>query len=216
MNEPNKIKLIAIEGLIKRANTALTQSLGKTLGAYLICDADQVSPLLNISFSGPEDFQLKKHLLRLVDRYKAQRRLRQMDIFQDTIISDYLFYADRIHATVNLAADDLPLYEQVVEFMEKEITIPDLVIYLQYSPEGVILSLNEEKKKPSDLKINTAYIESLCNEFNEFFMWYRWSPVLIVNANRFSPDQPEHLEDLLEKIQKPFTGIIYYNPPESI
>lgn len=211
----DKMILIAVEGLIRRDNTALADAMARTLNARLICDADQVGPMVNISSQDPKDFQFKKHMLRLVDRYKAQRRLWQTDIFHEYIISDYLFYADRIYANVSLSPDDLPLYEHVIDFMEKEIAIPDLVIYLQRSTETVaeLLAPQEPGRKSKPATVNDSYIQSLCDEFNEFFLWYRWSPVLIVNANQFDPNRPEHVQDLIQKIQKPFSGVLYYNPP---
>ncbi len=211
----DKMKLIAIEGLIRRDNAALANAMGQKLNARVICDSDQVGPLVNIASQDPKDFQFKKHMLRLVDRYKAQRRLWQTDIFHEYVISDYLFYADRIYANVTLSPDDLPLYEHVIDFMEKEIAIPDLVIYLQRPADAVaeLLAPQETGKKNKIASVNGTYIQSLCDEFNEFFLWYRWSPVLIVNANQFDPDRPEHVQDLLSKIQKPFSGVLYYNPP---
>lgn len=215
MADSSKIKIIAIEGLIKRDNAVLAKSMAAAMNGLLICDSDQVAPVLNIASQDPKDFQFKKHILRLIDRYKAQRRLWQTDIFHEFIISDYLFYADRIYANVSVNPDDMPLYEHLIEMMEKEVAIPDLVIYLQRSSDTVIelMSGGESERKNKTNQFNQPYIESLCDEFNEFFLWYRWSPVLIVNANQFDPDRQDHVQDLIQKIQKPFSGVLYYNPP---
>lgn len=217
MADNSKIKIIAVEGLIKSDNTRLTKALAKLMAARPILEETHQAPLISFPSSDPQDFTFKKHLLRLIDRHRAQKQLWQTEIFHDIVISDYLFYADRIYARLSLPPEDMPLYELIIDFMEKEVAIPDLVIYLQRQPASVMekLSVYYHARKPglhAEL-LNENYVTSLCNEFNEFFLCYRWSPVLIVNANRFSPDNEQHALDLYHKIQKPFTGVLFYNPP---
>ncbi len=215
-----KIKFIAIEGIIKRDNSLLAKALASFTDARMILEEESASPLIDVSSNDPKDFAFKKHILRLIDRYKAQKQLTQTDIFHAQVISDYLFYADRVYANLKLEPGDLPLYDSIVSFMEKEVAVPDLVIYLQSNSETIVEKMyhrhaikNNRRGNPT---IDENYIIALNEEFNQFFMYYRWSPVLIVNANQLNPENPLHAQDLFQKIQRNISGVIYYNPPVTL
>lgn len=173
--------------------------------------------MIDLHSSDPQDLIFKKHILRLLDRYKAQKQIVQTEIFHERIISDYLFYADRIYANLKLEPEELKLYDTVFNFMEKEVAIPDLVIYLQNHPDSVLEKLYAHYGIINNLKgknsIDENYVRTLNEEFNEFFMYFRWAPVMIVNATQLNPEDPKHVQDLLFKIQRPFSGVIFYNPP---
>jgi deoxyguanosine kinase len=215
-----KIKFIAIEGVIKRDTSALAKALAAFSNARLISEETAASPLIDVSSSDPKDLVFKKHLLRLVDRFKALTQLAQTEIFYTQVISDFLFYADRVYANLKLEPEDWPLYEAIASYMEKEVAVPDLVIYLQSNSETILEKMYRRHELKSSRHghgaIDEDYVVSLNEEFNQFFMYYRWSPVLIVNANQLDPENPMHAQDLFQKIQRNISGIIYYNPPVSL
>ncbi|MBL7959290.1 deoxynucleoside kinase [bacterium] len=212
-----KIKLIAVEGIVKRNNTLLAKHLASLTDARTILEEDGASSMIDVNSSDPKDLIFKKHILRLLDRYKSQKQIVQTEIFHDQIISDYLFYADRIYANLKLESEDLSLYDTLFNFMEKEVAIPDLVIYLQNNTETVLEKLYANYGIKNNLmgknSIDENYVRMLNEEFNEFFMYFRWAPVMIVNANQLNPEDPKHVQDLIFKIQRPFSGVIFYNPP---
>jgi deoxyadenosine/deoxycytidine kinase len=214
--DSGNIRFIAIEGIVRRSNSQLARSLAKLTDARTILDEDSVEPMIDVQAAEPKDFLLKKHLLRLVDRYKAQKQLWQTEMFYEYILSDYLFYADRIYANLQLDPSDLGIYETLMDSMEKDVVVPDLIVYLQSNPETIIEkvrgSFASRKSRSRDL-IDESYLQTLNDEFNQFFMHFRWCPVLIVNANQLDPENPRHTQDLLQKIQRHDAGIGYYNPP---
>ncbi len=212
------MKFIAIEGAIKGDATALGRQLANRIGAELLLEEAFVSPFVDISSSDPQDMLFKKHILRLMERFQAQKKLTQTEIFYDRVLCDYLFYADRIYANLRLTEEQLALYDVMMNFMEREIAIPDLVIYLQSDTETIVekmqarhaLQNNSRDRK----KMDEEYIKALNEEFDQFFIYYRWSPVLIVNANSLDVDNPGHVDDLYERVQGQLSGVVYYNPPE--
>lgn len=217
MISKDNIKLIAVEGIVKRNNTILAKHLAELSNARTILEEEHASSMIDINSSDPKDLIFKKHILRLLDRYKAQKEIVQTEIFHERIISDYLFYADRIYANLKLEPEELSLYDTMFNFMEKEVAIPDLVIYLQNTTDTVLEKLYSNYGIKNNLKgknsIDENYVRTLNEEFNEFFMYFRWAPVLIVNANQLNPEDPKHVQDLLFKMQRPISGVIFYNPP---
>ena len=216
----NKIRLIAVEGIVKSNNTLLAKNLASVSHARTILEEDGASPMIDLHCTDPKDLVFKKHILRLLDRYKAQKEIVQTEIFYDQVISDYLFYADRIYANLKLEPEEAALYDAMFNFMEKEVAIPDLVIYLQHNTDTVLEKLYANYGIKNNLKgrssIDENYVRKLNEEFNEFFMYFRWSPVLIINANQLKPENPKHVEDLLFKMQRPISGVIFYNPPVGV
>jgi deoxyadenosine/deoxycytidine kinase len=216
----NKIKLIAIEGIVKSNNTLLAKQMAAMSNARTILEEENSTPLIDLQSSDPKDLVFKKHLLRLLDRYKAQKYNLQTEIFHEQVISDYLFYADRIYANLKLDKEDLALYDTLFTQMEKEIALPDLVIYLQNNTDAVLEKLHTHYGIRSHQRgknsIDEDYIRDLNEEFDEFFMYFRWAPVLIVNANQLNPENPKHVEDLLFKMQRNISGVIFYNPPADV
>ncbi|HNH34135.1 MAG TPA: deoxynucleoside kinase, partial [bacterium] len=212
-----KIRFIAIEGVLKPENTALARNLSQMANARPILEAEFLSPLVNIHSTDPKDMAFKKHMLHLMDRYKMLKQIHQTEIFFEQVICDYLFYADRVYANLKLDNEDMHLYDTMMNVMERELPIPDLVIYLQSNIDTVMEKIhtrhalgNASKERQ---RMDETYIAALNEEFNQFFLYYRWSPVLIVNANQLDPENTHHLEDLYQRLDTRLSGVVYYNPP---
>ena len=62
----------------------------------------------------------------------AKRRIKQSSA---PVVSDYLLEKDKLFAYINLDNEELKLYERYYPFLTADIPTPDLVIYLQASPE---------------------------------------------------------------------------------
>ena len=211
MKRTEKLRLIAIEGILKSQNTALARALARVSRGELVLEADSSTPFVDFTSRDPQDLNFKKHLLRLIDRFKAQKQMNQTDMFGDSYVCDYLFFADRIYANCRLRADEKTLYDVMMAHMEKEVAIPDLVIYLQTTPDQILESLTAQYGKKQSF--DEDYIKTLNNEFNEFFLYYRWSSVLIINASQLDQKKSSHVNELYQKMQRPFAGVIFYNPP---
>ena len=52
-------------------------------------------------------------------------------MFQNLVITDYMFVKDRLFASLNLNEKEMSLYDTVANMMERNVIHPDLVIFLQ-------------------------------------------------------------------------------------
>jgi len=211
-------KFIAIDGILKNENTALAKALATALSARTALEEDFSEPLIDFYSADPRDLAFKKQILKLIDRYSLQKELRQTEIFYEQVITDHLFYSDRIYANLKLGVEELNLYETMLDAMERDVPVPDLVIYLQSNFETIMERLNKSygilRPGRSKQAIDEKYIHALNEEFNQFFLHYRWSPVLIINANQFHSTNPKHIDGLIQRINRPISEITYYNPPK--
>ena len=127
-----------------------------------------------------------------------------MDLFKQSIISDYLFDKDRIYARTNLDENEFWLYDQLYGLLKGRVTPPDLVIFLQARGRGY------------EKNINYRYLDEINRAFNEFFFHYSDSPLLVVNASNIDfVNVPQDFKGLVSYIQSTRFGTNYYNPISS-
>jgi deoxyguanosine kinase len=148
----------------------------------------------------------------LLSRYHQQQSLGQLDLFAERVVSDYLFAKDRIFAHLNLADDELRLYERLANVLEERILRPDLVVYLQASTE-VLMSRIQMRGRSFERDMDPDYIQTLNEAYNYFFFHYTDTPLLVVNTNELDFVRNRgHYDDLLARIVEPFSGTQYFMP----
>ncbi|MEE9238539.1 MAG: deoxynucleoside kinase, partial [Thermodesulfobacteriota bacterium] len=127
-------------------------------------------------------------------------------------VSDYMFVKDKIFANITLSDKELVLYNSVVTLLEKDIPNPDLVIYLQSSTDRLMENIRERGRHYEEL-ITEDYLQQLNDAYNDFFLRYESSPLLIVNSTDIDfVNNDNDRDNLVEKIRQPFSGTRYYNP----
>ena len=207
---------IIIEGTIGVGKTSLSKLLAEEIDAKLILEEFEDNPFLPDFYKDPKRYAFQTQLFFLLSRYRQQLEFQQIDIFSKSIISDYMFMKDRIFAALNLDDKEIILYDKIASILEKNVSYPDLIIFLQSDTERLMDNI---KKRGRDYESNMDwnYIDSLNHIYNEFFFRYDKSPLLIINTNDidFVNDQND-LEEILNIIQKPINGTKYYNPNKSL
>jgi deoxyguanosine kinase len=202
----------AIEGVIGVGKTSLARLLGEKLEAKLILEQSETNPYLEDFYRDPQRYAFQIQLFFLLSRYRQLLNLPQQDLFHKYLIADYIFVKDKIFAYLNLEQRDLVLYERVATLMEQELPKPDLVIYLQASTERLVTNI-KRRKKPYEKHMSSEYIKRLNEAYNEFFFRYSETPLLVINASEIDfVHNEEDLNDLLQQILNPPTGMKYYVP----
>lgn len=206
------MRYIAIEGPIGVGKTALAELLAKRLGGRLVKEAVEENPFLARFYSDIRSYAFQTQVFFLLARHKQLRELKQAELFEQTVISDYLFDRDRIFAGMNLTEHEFALYERIYEFVKEETPRPDLVVYLQARPE-VLLARIRQRGRQFEEAIDPGYIESLANLYNSYFMHYEDAPLLIVNTDQLNfVTTREEFEELLRAIESTTAGRRFYSP----
>ncbi len=176
-------RYIAIEGVIGVGKTTLATLLAARLNRRLVLEQFEENPFLPEFYRDPERYAFQTQIFFLLSRYRQQQELSQLDLFYEGIVSDYIFDKDRIFASLTLADHELALYESVVNALEGNIPAPDLVVYLQSSPERVMGNIRS-RGRAMELEISPAYLADLADAYAVYFSHYTAAPVLIVNTGR--------------------------------
>jgi deoxyadenosine/deoxycytidine kinase len=207
------VRYLAVEGVIGAGKTSLARMVSERLNARLVLEKFEENPFLERFYEDPDHYAFQTQIFFLLSRYKQQQELFQADLFQSTLVTDYIFEKDKIFAYLNLQDDELRLYEALVGSIEKTIPTPDLVVYLQSSVDRLLLNIKDRGRKYEE-NMSGEYIRDLNEAYNYFFFRYKNAPLLIVNATEidFVNDKGD-FEELYNEILRPNRAAIeYYNP----
>ncbi len=206
------IKHIAIEGVIGAGKTSLALKLAKYLKGRAVLEKFEENPFLEKFYEDIEHYAFQTQMFFLLSRFKQQQELTQMDLFEQVVVSDYMFEKDKIFAYLNLQDDELRLYETVVNLLERTVPKPDLVVYLQCNLDHLMANIKKRGRK-FERTISTEYIQSLNEAYNYFFFRYKSSPLLIVNADQIDfVNNEKDFDKLAAEILRPRKVAEYYNP----
>ena len=209
MSEP---RYIAVEGPIGVGKTALARRLAESLRAELVLEEVDENPFLERFYKDGRSAALPAQMFFLFARARQIENLRQTDLFAATRISDYLFTRDRLFAELNLDAEELKLYDQIVDNLDVEPPVPDLVIYLQASVDALLQRL-ARRNASHDRFVDRPYLERLTDAYARFFHTYDEGPLLIVNASTIDPVNNEaDYQQLFQQIERTTGGRHFFNP----
>jgi deoxyguanosine kinase len=201
-----ELRFIAIEGVIGAGKTSLTKVLSNKMHAGTIYEEFEENPFLTKFYADPKKYAFHTQMYFLMSRYRKQREIAQIDLFNSRVIADYLFVKDRIFAEVNLNEEEFALYDKIYAILAVDVPRPDLVIYLQAGPEALYKRIRQ-RGRSYERDIDFEYIERLCEAYNTFFFHYNSSPMLIVNIKGFdflaNPKDLDVLYNEIKNLQEP-------------
>jgi len=203
---------IALEGPIAVGKTSLAQLLSKELGARLILEDFEDNPFLAEFYNDPERFGFQTQLFFLLQRYRQQQELRQVDMFQKLLVTDYMFVKDRLFASLNLNEKEMQLYDTVANLLERNVIKPDLVIYLQADTDLLMKNI-AKRGRAMEKNITWEYIDALNQVYTEYFFRYQETPLVIINTNNIDFVKNENdLQEVINYIRQPVSGTKFFNP----
>jgi deoxyguanosine kinase len=207
---------VAIEGVIGVGKTSFAQILSERMSARLVLEKFEENPFLEDFYIDPERYAFQTQLYFLLSRYRQQLELKQVDLFSNFLISDYMFDKDKLFAHLNLNEKEFVLYNLIAQLLEKEIPKPDLVIFLQASTDRLMTNI-KQRGRSYEREISREYIESLNQIYNEYFFRYKASPLLIINTDDIDfVHNEDDLNELFALLKKPVSGTVYYKPGQKV
>src|SRR6202167_896161 len=201
-------RYIAIEGPLRVGKTTLARFLADRMHARRIMDCED-NPFLADFYRERMGSAFRAQMYFLMERH---RRVQEALAAAGTVVADFLFEKDKIFAYLNLDNEELKLYERYFERFAAELPPPDLVIYLQASPE-VLRERIEKKAAPGESRISQEYIEEVIHAYEHFFFRYSTSNLLVVNTSEIDfVNRNADLQQLLQRIEEPVKGTQYFLP----
>jgi deoxyguanosine kinase len=205
-------RYIAIEGPIGVGKTRLAERLASRIeGTAVLEETD--NPFLTDFYNERPGAALQAQLFYLLNRHRQLMQIRQADLFQHTVVCDYVFDRDKIFAYLNLDDNELFIYQRLYDLLSRDVPAPDLVVYLQAPTEVLIRRVREKPQdpdRPSPVP-DAEYLRELNEAYQHFFFHYNATPLLVVETSEFDPEtNDDALDDLVRQIHGMGKGTRYY------
>jgi len=201
-------RYIAVEGPIRVGKSTLAQVLGERLAAQRVTEPED-NPFLKAFYEGEPGAAFQAQLAFLIRRFEQLSALDLGPRSNKTIVADYIFEKDKLFACLNLNDQELDTYNRYFNNFREQLPTPDLVIYLQATPDV----LKKRLKKKNEKAISEDYLMEVVKAYEHFFFHYTQSDLLIVNTSEIDfVDRNEDLQELLKKVSAPIKGTQYFLP----
>ena len=203
-------RYVAVEGPIRVGKSTLARILAERMHARLVADPND-NPYLADFYAERHGAALRAQLHFLLTRYQ---QLSDLGLERDPrpVVCDYLFERDRIFAALTLDDAELQLYERYYQLFRPQISNPDLVIYLQASPD-VLRKRLKKKRDPRERDLSAAYLKEVVEAYEHFFFRYEASNLLVVNTTEIDfVERNQDLQGLLRRLSEPVKGTQYFLP----
>jgi len=192
---------IAIEGAIGVGKTTLTHKLAEHFNASVLLEDVDENPFIELFYQDPSRHAMSVQLSFFFSRLKQWQKLQQPNLFQQGLISDYIFAKDRLFANLNLTDEEFSLYDQVTRLISEDLTKPDLVIYLQSDPD-IIMQRIQFRNREMEHTLSEDYLRRVMNAYDEFFFHYNQTPLLVVQTDHLNfAAHDEDVKQLIQRIQ---------------
>jgi len=183
---------VVIEGPVGAGKSALAKVLAERWAMTPMFEHPEINPFLERFYRDPA-----RHALAVQSQFLLQRSAHPSasghpsvgglpSASQSLIVSDCLPQKDVIYARLNLDPEEFALYQRMAQRLAMPLRAPDLVIYLQASPETLFARI-QKRSGGIESQISDAYLRALCDAYNQFFYHYTDAPLLTVNAENLEP-----------------------------
>ena len=211
LNMQSQLRYIAVEGPIGVGKTSLVKKLADSFGSELLLEKAEENPFIARFYESPRQYALSTQLSFLLQRAQQVQSFRQIDLFQNSHIADFMIDKDRLFAELTLTNDELKLYQQIYQHMTIDAPQPDLVIYLQ-APIDILRGRITNRGIDYEQKIKDDYLIRLCELYTRFFYDYDDGALLTVNTQSIDLiNNQQDYQALLDEITNIRSGRHYFN-----
>lgn len=178
-----KYNYIAIEGNIGAGKTSLANMMSDDFNAKVVLERFADNPFLPKFYEDNERYAFPLEMSFLADRYQQlSDDLAQFDLFKNFIVSDYYIFKSLIFAQVTLQAEEYKLYRKMFDLMYKEITKPDLYVYLYQNTDRLLENI-KKRGREYEQNIEANYLQKIHDGYSNFIKTQQDLNILIIDVS---------------------------------
>ena len=193
-------KYLAIEGNIGSGKTTLATMLSKDYDIRLILESFAENPFLPKFYENPDRHAFPLELFFMAERYHQLKSLKEQDLFQPQIISDYFFIKSKLFAKNNLQYDELQLFYSLYDIMFSSLSKPDILIYLYADIQRLKQNI-KKRGREFEQNISADYLQKIQEKYLDYLRKQDDFPVLLLDVTGvdFVNDTKayEHIKELI-------------------
>lgn len=202
---------VAIEGAIGVGKTTLARLLQPRFGAELLLEAFEENPFLSDFYTDRARYAFQTQMFFLLSRYRQQQMVSTLSA-RGPLIADYTFAKDSLFATMNLAGDELDVYNQLYRVLADRIPLPTLVVYLRASTEVLMLRI-AMRDRAYERKMDRVYIDDLRQAYERHFSDYTQTSLLTIDVDELDYVRDPSALAFIEGQVRTALGIGVYQQP---
>lgn len=197
-----KYNYIAIEGNIGAGKTSLANMMSDEFNAKIVLERFADNPFLPKFYDDNERYAFPLEMSFLADRYQQlSDDLAQFDLFKNFIVSDYYIFKSLIFAQITLQKDEYKLYRKMFDLMYKEITKPDLYVYLYQNTERLLQNI-KKRGREYEQNIEASYLQKIHDGYSNFIKTQPDLNILIIDVSDLDfVNNPEDYHFIINKIK---------------
>ena len=178
-----KYNYIAIEGNIGAGKTSLAKMMSDEFNAKVVLERFADNPFLPKFYQDKERYAFPLEMSFLADRYQQlSDDLAQFDLFKNCIVSDYYIFKSLIFAQVTLSKDEYFLYRKMFDLMYKEITKPDLYVFLYQNTDRLLENI-KKRGRAYEQSIEKEYLKSIQEGYANFIKTEQNLTILTIDVS---------------------------------
>lgn len=205
-NDPSmQHQFLIIEGNIGAGKTTLSQMLAEDYGFKLLLEEFADNPFLPHFYQNPDRYAFPVELFFMTERHKQlQQELAQRDLFQEGIVSDYIFFKTLLFARNNLNTEEYRLFQRLFNILNAAFPKPDLLVYLHRSADRLMDNIRK-RGRSFEQEIEPSYLQQIQQSYFEFFRSNEQLPILVIDIEDMDfLNNPEDYQKILDLINRPY------------
>lgn len=204
---------IAIEGVIGVGKTTLARLLQPAFDSEVLLEVFEENPFLSAFYGDRERYAFQTQIFFLLSRYRQQNNTVPRILGDGrNLLSDYTFSKDALFAGINLAGDELEMYNKVHEALGEKIPKPDLIVYLRANTD-VLMQRIAWRDRPYERQMERSYIDELNRAYDRFFAEsYDSAPILKIESDELNIVQNQAHVRLIENRIRETIGLSPFQP----
>jgi 2-amino-4-hydroxy-6-hydroxymethyldihydropteridine diphosphokinase len=198
-----KYNYIAIEGNIGAGKTSLAKMIGDDYNAKLVLERFADNPFLPKYYEDMERYAFPLEMSFLADRYnQLSEDLAQFDLFKNFIVSDYYIFKSLIFAQVSLHKDEYALYRKVFDVMYREISKPDIYVYLYQNTDRLLTNI-KNRGRDYEQNIEPEYLDKIHAGYATFIKSEKELNTLVIDVSQLDfVNSPEDYQLIIKQISE--------------
>lgn len=198
-------KYIAIAGNIGAGKTSLVEFLCKRYDLKPFYEPNDTNPYLEDFYQDMKRWAFHSQVYFLTHKFRLHRELERFPrtVIQDrTIYEDAEIFAKNLFRSKYITPRDYKTYTELYETIRKDLTPPDVMIFLRCSVRTMRKRI-EERGRGMEQTIPVSYLKKLDRLYTEWIASYNLSPIIEIESDKIDyVTDLIHRLNLLKKIEK--------------
>jgi deoxyguanosine kinase len=211
MTEKPAYRYIVIEGNIGAGKTTLVNKLSADFNAFSILEEFEENSFLPKFYWEPARYAFPLEMSFLASRFnQLKRNILDADLFNTTVVSDYMFAKCLLFSKLNLDDDEFTLYVKLFEIINQQLIHPDLLVFL-YNPVEKLKWNIANRGRPYEQNIHDTYLNSIQEGYNEYFRANSHLRIVVIDCSSIDFEMnDDHYKNIRSLICKEYTPGIHH------